>query len=75
MRSETVRSRVRDVFLLRFWSGKIPDIGKHMEQYFNSPEWKTKMERLQQLPDCTEMQQRMRQLESKMKDLEKRLQK
>jgi membrane-associated protease RseP (regulator of RpoE activity) len=54
---------------------QIPDVGKHMEQYFNSPEWKTKMEHLQQLPDCTEMQQRMRQLESKMKDLEKRLQK
>lgn len=52
---------------------QIPDVGKHMKQYFSSPEWKVKMERLQQLPDCGEMQQRMRQLESKMKDLEKRL--
>jgi membrane-associated protease RseP (regulator of RpoE activity) len=52
---------------------QIPDVGRHMEQYFNSPEWKAKMERLQQLPDCGDMRQRMRQLESKMKDLEKRL--
>ncbi len=52
---------------------EIPDVGAHLEQYFNSPEWKAKVERLQQLPDCGKMQERMRQIESKMKDLEKRL--
>ncbi len=54
---------------------QISDVGRNLEQYFNSPEWKAKVERLQQLPDCGEVQERMRQLESKMKDLEKRLQK
>jgi hypothetical protein len=52
---------------------QIPDIGKNLGQYFNSPEWKAKMEHLQNLPDCAQMQDRMKKLESKMKDLEKRL--
>lgn len=51
----------------------IPDVGRHLETYFNSPEWKAKMDRLQNLPDCSDMQQRMRDVEKKMKDLEKRL--
>lgn len=52
---------------------QIPGIGKNLGQYFNSPEWKVKVEKLQNLPDCGQMQDRMRKLESKMKDLEKRL--
>ncbi len=51
---------------------QIPDAGKHLGEYFNSPEWKAKMAQIQNL-DCGQMQDRMRQLETKMKDLEKRL--
>lgn len=51
----------------------IPDVGKHMEQYFNSPEWKAKMEHLQHLPDCNQLQKRMQELEVKMKELSKKL--
>ncbi len=51
---------------------QIPDAGKHLGEYFNSPEWKAKMAQIQKI-DCGQMQDRMRQLETKMKDLEKRL--
>jgi membrane-associated protease RseP (regulator of RpoE activity) len=74
----TVVERERREIDLRDLNIEIPDIqisdvGKHLDQYFNSPEWKVKVEKLQNLPDCGQMQDRMRKLESKMKDLEKRL--
>jgi membrane-associated protease RseP (regulator of RpoE activity) len=52
---------------------RIPDVAMHLDRYFNSPEWKVKMERLKNLPDCGDMQERMRKIESKMNDLQKRL--
>jgi membrane-associated protease RseP (regulator of RpoE activity) len=52
---------------------RIPDVAMHLDRYFNSPEWKAKMERLKNLPDCGDMQERMRKIESKMNDLQKRL--
>jgi membrane-associated protease RseP (regulator of RpoE activity) len=69
----TVQEQWRKEVDLRDLDIQIPEIGKNLQEYFNGPEWKAKMERLQQLPDCGAMQQRMRELETKMKDLERRL--
>ena len=52
---------------------QIPDVATHIEGYFNSPEWKSRMERLQHLPDCGQLEENMRRLETKMRDLEKRM--
>ncbi|HVT45708.1 MAG TPA: PDZ domain-containing protein [Thermoanaerobaculia bacterium] len=51
-----------------------PEIKVAMEKvqtFFDSPEWKARVEKLQ---DCTRVQQRVRDLESRLADLEKRLQ-
>lgn len=50
---------------------KIPDM--HLNEYFNSPEWKAKMKHLQDMPDCSKLDEKMRQLDRKMKELEKKL--
>lgn len=43
---------------------------KEIETYFSSPEWKAKVESLQ---DCTRVQSRVKDLEKRLADLEKRL--
>ncbi len=41
-------------------------------EYFNSPEWKARVEQFQ---DCSRVQERVREVETRLKELEKRLQK
>ncbi len=51
-------------------TANIGDVGKRLEEHFNSPEWKAKMEKL---GDCGRMQSRLQELETRLKDLEKKL--
>lgn len=46
------------------------DAMKEIGEYFNSPEWKAKVEKMS---DCGRMQERLQELESRMKELEKKL--
>jgi membrane-associated protease RseP (regulator of RpoE activity) len=51
---------------------RMGDVGKRLAEQFNSPEWKAKMERL---GDCGKMQERLQQLETRLKEMERKLQK
>ena len=48
---------------------EIREAVKDIEKYFNSPEWKAKVESL----DCSKVQTRVKDLEKRLADLEKRL--
>lgn len=48
------------------------DMGERLGEMFNSPEWKARVERLQ---NCDELQARIKDLEARLRDLEKKLQK
>ena len=68
-----IQQQMRKEVDLRDLDIQIPEVGRQLTEYFNSPEWKAKLEQLQQMPDCGDMQRRMRDLETKVNDLQKRL--
>jgi membrane-associated protease RseP (regulator of RpoE activity) len=50
----------------------LTDLGERLGETFNSPEWKARVERLQ---NCDELQAKIKDLEGRLRDLEKKLQK
>ena len=48
------------------------DMGERLGEVFNSPEWKARVERLQ---NCDELQAKIKDLEARLRDLERKLQK
>lgn len=48
------------------------ELGRTLSERFSSPEWKARME---QMPNCGELQSRLRDLEARLRELESKLQK
>ena len=53
-------------------STNLDDLTRNLGETFNGPEWRARVERLQ---NCDELQHKLRELETRMKDLERKLQK
>jgi membrane-associated protease RseP (regulator of RpoE activity) len=78
-RIEFIRGRARQTAVAtlierdgpRLMVGHFDELSRQFGDAFNSPEWKA---RLETLPNCTELQDRLRELEGRMKELEKKLQ-
>ena len=50
------------------------EAARRATRYFNSPEWKAQMEKIQQQgSDCGRVQDRLREMESRLRELEKKL--
>jgi membrane-associated protease RseP (regulator of RpoE activity) len=66
----SVVERERPQIELREFNMSIPEIGFRLPEHFDSPEFKARLERL---GDCGKMQGRIQELEQRLKDLEKKL--
>jgi|SRR5215212_3184616 len=71
-RQTVVATLVERDFGPRIRVGNLTDLRERLGETFNSPEWHARVERLQ---NCDELQAKLRALETRMKELEKKLQK
>lgn len=71
-RQTLVATLVERDFGPRIRVGNLTDLGARLGETFNSPEWHARVERFQ---NCDELQEKLKQLESRMKELERKLQK
>jgi predicted metalloprotease with PDZ domain len=79
-RIEVIRGKTRQTLVAtvverepRFMKGDdFAGLSNMLTEQFNSPEWKARIDRM---PDCGALQSRIRDLEARMKDLEKKLEK
>jgi predicted metalloprotease with PDZ domain len=69
-RQTLVATLVEREFGPRIRVGNLTDLGARLGETFNSPEWHARVERLQ---NCDELQAKIKELEARMRDLEKKL--
>lgn len=82
VRIEVIRGRARQTIVAtvverdfpggRIRVGDLGDLGARLGETFSGPEWRARVERLQ---NCDELQDKLRTLETRLKELERKLQK